>query len=854
MRFVFQPHHTCKVVIKPTEGRTPVPTLGDMLHLDDNGRFTTSGNGTSLSSALDSSTAASRPLPIAGHAPTQDSRGHTPVRVTDMKGRLCGYYEAWQLADIGREFVLSGDVAKLTSRASLKARLALMRRSFDNPSLTPSQRERITSEINQILRSHPTWSRPEQPSQPDSPEPLPDLYVVRDPRGIYMGMYTLTSAQRCWTKCTLQDAVITTAQPLSFKSAARFSNQTMPLNIVKPKRALRSLRVAKQYNKTRANGTPSGYWKDRTHVTYRVLYDTDAPVCSVPYSCLSKGFGNKWVIIADDTVQIVGDWSPREVANGAELARAFASEQYDRIAAPGSVSAVKHTMGQQSRQPASSQPLKKRTAKQDSAQRIIRRVVRDENGCFMGVHALHEAKKVWADARLDSSLIVVPHTMSFTEASYAISSSPSFETPFKEQQYKSAIRNACLLPPELEGRDAAQFWAAMADTKLNVYNDMPIPIGRLTPKELNATFGTNWFLISLATAQVMSNLASGVIETRCKVAQQRAERSASEPSRPIIKAPTPSTTPTESKPTKKLNSRVFYVIKPDGKIAYQCQKKKSEPVKAYLERFLPSQSYIYTSSGFQLTQSLESLGFKKPQEFTKACAVACRGGLPVIKKPGALKQSKAAAATPPKVTVSKKDEQRPAPKGVAKTAPGKVSFDGPEHVLYVSKGTLSCERKGHSVESVTGSIVTLKGRLVDINVNYCSSCRRYFIGQREYEHYRDQYGPILGNFSFPASPQSGSGSAVLSKESPLMMCGYNVRESDGLSSDERQLILSNMIDRRILSKPRIIEYLQFFIGWREGNPSMRNACDKWREDLAFVRAYRMDTQRRFSIGAVRRYR
>lgn len=843
-------------MLKATEGRVHVQTLGDMLHMDDSGCFTTSGGGASLASALESLATSDRPQSESGLASTTDTRGHTPVRVTDMKGRLCGYYEAWQLADIGREFVLSGDVARLTSRASLKARLNLLRRSFDNSSLTPSQRTRITSEIDQILRSHPTWVRTEWPAHSNPSESLPDLYVVRDPRGIYMGMYTLASAQRCWARCTLLDSVITTAQPLSFKSAVSSSDQAMPLNTVGPKRALRSLRVAKQYNKTHEKGTPSGYWKNRAHVTYRVLHDSDEPVCQVPYSCLFQGFGNKWVIVDDDTVQLVGDWSPREVANGAELARSLANKQYDRIASPGSVSTVaKDAASQQPGLPTQTQPAKTSIAnKQNGAQHVVRRVVRDENGCFMGVYALHEAKKVWADVRLDSSLIVVPRTIEFAEASQGISASPDFDTPFTAQQYRSAIRNACLLPPKLVGRDASQFWAAMSDTKLSVFNDMSISIGRLTPRELNATFGTNWFLISLASAQIMSNLASDIIQARCKAAQQRAERSVSEPSGPVIKAATTTAAAAAVKPIKKLNASVFYVIRPDGKIAYQCQKKKSEPVRAYLKRLLPSNSYRYTSAGFQLIQGLESLGFKSTQEFTKACAVACRGGAPELKRPPVSEHLKSAATILPKVNDTKNDQERTATKGVAKAAPSKVSFDGPEHVLYVLKSALSCERRGHRVESATGSIVTLKGRLVDINVNYCSSCRRYFIGQREYEHYRDVYGPILGNFSFSESAQSSSGAVTLSKESPLMMCGYNVRESDGLTSRERQLILSNMIDRRILSKPRIIEYLQFFISWREGNPNMRNACDKWREDLAFVRAYKMDVQRRFSIGAVRRYR
>lgn len=419
-------------------------------------------------------------------------------------------------------------------------------------------------------------------------------------------------------------------------------------------------------------------------MTYRVLHESDEPVCQVPYSCLTKGFGSKWVVIAEDSVQLVGDWTPRQVINGAELARSFARERYERIAKPGSESPVAKSTPNQQVTP--SKTAKKRTvSRQGGTQHIIRRVVRDKNGCFMGVYALHEAKKIWEDAKLDSSLIVVPRTISFEEASNAISASPNLETPFTAQQYRSAIRSACLLPPKLVSRDAAQFWAALSDTKLNVFNDMSIAIGRLTPGELDAMFGTNWFLASLTAGQVMSNLTSSAIQIRLKVAQQRSTRGAAEQSKSDTKAMAPNVALAAARPKQKLSSNMFYVIRSDGKIAYQCKKKKSEPLMVYLKRLLPGKSYKYTSVGFQLTQSLESLGFRSPQEFTKACAVACRGDKPEVKRPPTSSQAKAAVPTATKTVVIKGTQQKKASKGVAKVALGRVSFDGPEHVLYVSK-------------------------------------------------------------------------------------------------------------------------------------------------------------------------
>ena len=837
-----------------------MPTLGDMLRMDENGRFTTSGGGATMSDTLEVSEYGTQEQPKMGNASTHNNSDHTQIRIIDERGKLCGYYEFRQLADVKREYVLTGDVARLKGRIKLKVRLALLRRSFDNPSLTPDQRTKITSEVDRLLSQQPDRPKPEQPRQAISPRPLPNLYVVRDPHGLYMGLFTLGTVQQRWPQSTLHGSVVILRQPALFKEAANSADQPIPSGIFSSDRIIRSLRVAKQFNKTLTKEKPSKYWKSRAHVTYRVFYEGNEPVCQVPYACLAECFDSKWVVISEDSVQLVGDWSPKEVISCAESARTLAGKQYKRVALPGSVSTVdKIAMRQiqEMRQPTTQQPGKSHANNaQKNTQRIIRRVVRDNNGCFMGVYALHEALKIWPDAKLDSSVIVVPRTIEFEQALLSITVTEDFETPFTAQRYRSAIQAASALPSKLLDRNASQFWSSMSDTKLSVFNDMSMPIGRLTPAELNIAYGTNWFLTSLTTAQVMSNLTSSVIQIRCRVTEQRSAKAAALASQE--QHPQTSVTKKEAKPQpqktgQQFKPNVFYVVRQDGKIAYQCQKKKATPVQLYLTRLLPSNSYKHTTTGLQLTQSLESLGFKTPMKFSQMCATVCRGGVPKLTKLSKSSTAKVSVEPSPKPGQKQAIQQQVRPKGETKTT-GIVSFDGPEHLLYVSKSALSCERQGHSVEGATGSIVTLSGRTVNINVNYCSNCRRYFIGQREYEHYRDIYGPILGNFSFPGSVQSSSGTVTLSKESPLMMCGYNVRESDGLTSRERQLILANMIDRRILSKPRIIEYLQFFISWREGNPSMGNACDKWREDLAFVRNYEMDTQRRFSIGAVRRYR
>ena len=187
--------------------------------------------------------------------------------------------------------------------------------------------------------------------------------------------------------------------------------------------------------------------------------------------------------------------------------------------------------------------------------------------------------------------------------------------------------------------------------------------------------------------------------------------------------------------------------------------------------------------------------------------------------------------------------------------PKEVSFDNDTNVLYICKGTISCRKNNHIVASVSGLLASLDGRAVRLNVNYCSACKLFFISYSEYKYYRDIYGALLGNFYVRETfGYSGTGYDNLAEESILKICGYTVNQNDNLSSSQRQLILSNLMDRNVLSKYRIIEYLQFFINSSRYRNNMYMANKKWEADLQWVRSYNINRQRQFIIDGVRKYK
>lgn len=191
--------------------------------------------------------------------------------------------------------------------------------------------------------------------------------------------------------------------------------------------------------------------------------------------------------------------------------------------------------------------------------------------------------------------------------------------------------------------------------------------------------------------------------------------------------------------------------------------------------------------------------------------------------------------------------------------PQEVSFDGAEHVLYICKGTITCRNSNHEIVPATGILASLSGRRIRININYCKVCKVYFISLTEYKYYKDLYGVLLGNFLIRQTTKydesiESNGYDSLADESILHIYGYSVNQIDGLSTWERRRILGNLMDREIVSKYRIIEYLQFFINNSKYRKNLKLANQKWTDDLEWVRAYNINKQRKYIITTLKMWK
>lgn len=175
------------------------------------------------------------------------------------------------------------------------------------------------------------------------------------------------------------------------------------------------------------------------------------------------------------------------------------------------------------------------------------------------------------------------------------------------------------------------------------------------------------------------------------------------------------------------------------------------------------------------------------------------------------------------------------------------------NTLYICKGLISCKRNGHSVESATGILLGRNGKTVQLNVNYCCQCQKYFISYAEYLHYRKLYGTLLGNLKMEKALTSQN-DFDLAEESILHLCGYSVSQAANLTAHARREILQYLIDSKVSSKAEIINYLNNFIGINGKKQNMGEAVRHWSEDLSWVRDYKINSQHQFQIQNIRKIR
>ena len=176
-----------------------------------------------------------------------------------------------------------------------------------------------------------------------------------------------------------------------------------------------------------------------------------------------------------------------------------------------------------------------------------------------------------------------------------------------------------------------------------------------------------------------------------------------------------------------------------------------------------------------------------------------------------------------------------------------------DDVLYVHRGTIKCMRDHHNVEQVKVNIETKMGKPIRLSANLCKQCRKVFISDKTYEHYRKKYGPLLCRIRFVSDGVYTKGSNRNTK-SILNINGYNVGMKSNLSDTQRQAIIKECIDENILSQSEIVSFLEYLIEFNGSKRENWLAVQKWERDLEFTLEYNMDDRIEVFVKEVKKYK
>ena len=177
----------------------------------------------------------------------------------------------------------------------------------------------------------------------------------------------------------------------------------------------------------------------------------------------------------------------------------------------------------------------------------------------------------------------------------------------------------------------------------------------------------------------------------------------------------------------------------------------------------------------------------------------------------------------------------------------------PDDTLYIHKGQIVCQKHHHRIEQATAVLTDKNGKDIELNVNHCLDCNKFFLDYNIYLRYRERYGTILGNIRMIKNGDFTDDGYDLADESPLRLCGYSVSQKAALSQAERQTIIESCIKNGAMTKEGVIRLLNWFIevnGAKKGNEL---AFQKWCRDLDFVLAYNTPRQNKYRITKVERY-
>lgn len=154
-----------------------------------------------------------------------------------------------------------------------------------------------------------------------------------------------------------------------------------------------------------------------------------------------------------------------------------------------------------------------------------------------------------------------------------------------------------------------------------------------------------------------------------------------------------------------------------------------------------------------------------------------------------------------------------------------------------------CTNNNHKIIDINATIRIAKsnGSVVNYTIPaaYCEICDTYFVLKKDYKSAKLQ-GVILCPIIDMTKKVNNQNTRIIStSESRIHQLGYNVRQGNGYTQEQRQLILANILENTNISRHEVESCILRPMQQHKNQLNYSDAVKAWEEDLKFVRNYKL---------------
>lgn len=161
--------------------------------------------------------------------------------------------------------------------------------------------------------------------------------------------------------------------------------------------------------------------------------------------------------------------------------------------------------------------------------------------------------------------------------------------------------------------------------------------------------------------------------------------------------------------------------------------------------------------------------------------------------------------------------------------------------VIVLSNTSRCSSE-HKTKDIIAKIPVISSdgefKYYEINASYCFNCKRFTILKEDFKNIKDVIMCKIIDETKEIEQEDDNEFEIEQNKSLLYNYGYNVQTKTNLSVEQRQIILSSVIEAQIMDKRDIVNHINILIDRGSKIPSWHLATQKWKDDKQFVNEYK----------------